>query len=226
MALQDRRDHRRRRGARQRRGKGGAFPITIGSGDETLYQLRSDTRPLSRKQRIRWRFRTDLTPATGQLVNWWEGNVAYGPDGDLYVGNTGGGAYSLTPGGQQRWVDQRGNSVWTTPAFDAQGNSYWGSVDLYAFSLDPNGHERWQTPFAGYVTSSPALGSDGTVYVGAFDGKLHALDPDTGVERWSFPTAEHIYGSPALASDAQGNTTAIYIGSADGSVYAVAPTAA
>ena len=207
----------------KRRGKGGSFPITIGSGDETLYQLRGDARKLKRKQRIRWRYRTDLTPATGQLVNWWEGNVAYGPSGDLFVGNTGGGAYSLTPGGKRRWVDQRGNSVWTTPAFDAQGNSYWGSVDLFAFSLDPDGHERWQTPFAGYVTSSPALGSDGTVYVGAFDGKLHALDPDTGVERWSFPTAAHIYSSAALASDAQGNTTAIYIGSADGTVYAVRP---
>ena len=172
---------------------------------------------------MRWRYRTDVAPATGQLVNWWEGNVAYGPSGDLFVGNTGGGAYSLTPGGQRRWVEQRANSVWTTPAFDAAGNSYWGSVDLTAFSLDPNGQQRWQTPFAGYVTSSPALGSDGTVYVGAFDGSLHALDPATGVPRWSFPTADHIYSSAALASDAAGNTTAIYIGSADGSVYAVRP---
>ena len=73
------------------------------------------------------------------------------------------------------------------------------------------------------VTSSPALGSDGTVYVGSFDRALHALDPATGAERWAFPTADHIYSSPALASDAAGATTAIYIGSADGSVYAVAP---
>ncbi len=207
----------------QRRGKRGSFPITIGSGDETLYQLRGDERRLSRKQRIRWRYRTDLGPATGQLVNWWEGNVAYGPTGDLFVGNTGGGAYSLTASGERRWVEQRANSVWTTPAFDAHGNSYWGSVDLYAFSLDPNGQLRWQTAFAGYVTSSPALGSDGTVYVGAFDGSLHALDPNTGLARWSFPTADHIYSSPALASDAQDATSAIYIASADGSVYAVRP---
>ena len=207
----------------KRRGKSGSFPITIGSGDETLYQLRGDDRRLSRKQRIRWRYRTDIGPATGQLVNWWEGNVAYGPSGDLFVGNTGGGAYSLTPGGERRWVEQRANSVWTTPAFDAQGNSYWGSVDLFAFSLDPNGELRWQVPFAGYVTSSPALGSDGTVYVGAFDGSLHALDPNTGLPRWSYPTADHIYSSPALASDAQGATTAIFIGSADGTVSAVRP---
>jgi outer membrane protein assembly factor BamB len=207
----------------QRTGARGGFPITIGSGDETLYRLRSNPRRLPRNKRVRWRFRSPLAPATTQLVNWWEGNVAYGPDANLYVGNTGGGTYSLTPQGDQRWVVQRGNSVWTTPAFDRQGNSYWGSVDLYAFSLDPSGQQRWQTPFAGYVTSSPALGSDGTVYVGAFDDALHALDPDTGLVRWSFPTAAHIYGSPALAHDAQGNTSAIYVGSADGSVYAVRP---
>ena len=207
----------------RRRGGDRGFPITIGSGDETLYQLRSDRRPLERRERIRWTFRTALAPATAQLVNWWEGNVAYGPDANLYVGNTGGGTYSLTSRGQQRWVVQRANSVWTTPAFDDAGNSYWGSVDLYAFSLDPSGGLRWQAPFAGYVTSSPALGSDGTVYFGAFDGALHALDPDSGLARWSFPTTEHIYGSPALAHDASGETSAIYIGSADGSVYAVRP---
>ena len=223
LALRHRRDHRRRRRARPGARSNGEFPITIGSGDETLYQLRSSNRKLSQAKRTRWTYRTPLQPATGQLVNWWEGNVAYGPDSNLYVGNTGGGAYSLTPDGQQRWITQRANSVWTTPAFDAAGNSYWGSVDFYAFSLDPAGNQRWQTFTPGYLTSSPALGSDGTVYIGSFDRSLHALDPATGAERWAFPTADHIYSSPALASDAAGNTTAIYIGSADGSVYAVAP---
>jgi outer membrane protein assembly factor BamB len=207
----------------ERTGRRRGFPITIGSGDETLYQLRSDPDRLSRADRVRWTFRSSLPPATTQLVNWWEGNVAYGPDGNLYVGNTGGGTFSLTPEGDQRWMVERGNSVWTTPAFDERGNSYWGSVDLFAFSLDPGGAQRWQTPFAGYVTSSPALGSDGAVYVGAFDGALHALDPDTGAVRWSFETAEHIYGSPALANDGEGRTSAIYVASADGSVYAVRP---
>ena len=206
-----------------RAGPNDEFPITIGSGDETLYQLRGTPKQLSAAKRTRWTFRTPLAPATGQLVNWWEGNVAYGPDSNLYVGNTGGGAFSLTPDGRQRWVTQRANSVWTTPAFDAEGNSYWGSVDFYAFSLDPAGNQRWQTFTPGYLTSSPALGSDGTVYIGSFDRSLHALDPATGAERWAFPTADHIYSSPALASDAAGNTKAIYIGSADGSIYAVAP---
>jgi outer membrane protein assembly factor BamB len=201
-------------------------PITIGSGDERLYRLRTNP-ALARKQRIVWAFRPTLPPAGGQQVSWWEGNVAIGPGGTIYAGNTGGAAYAINPGGTLRWAAPRGQSVWTTPAFGQgaeAGNSFWGSVDLYAFSLDQNGQQRWQTFTPGYVTSSPALGSDGTVYAGSFDHKLYALDPDTGGVRWAFPTDAHIYSSPALADDAAGGTTAIYIASADGSVYALDPS--
>ncbi len=57
----------------------------------------------------------------------------------------------------------------------------------------------------------------------SFDSKLYALDPATGVPKWTFPTSDHVYASPALGHDAAGHTTAIYIASADGSVYAVSP---
>ena len=223
MALSHRRDHRRGRRPRPTRRPQRRVPDHDRLRRRDALPAARHAEALSAAKRTRWTFRTPLAPATGQLVNWWEGNVAYGPDSNLYVGNTGGGAFSLTPDGGQRWVTQRANSVWTTPAFDAEGNSYWGSVDFYAFSLDPAGNQRWQTFTPGYLTSSPALGSDGTVYIGSFDRSLHALDPATGAERWAFPTADHIYSSPALASDAAGNTKAIYIGSADGSIYAVAP---
>jgi outer membrane protein assembly factor BamB len=200
-------------------------PLTIGSGDEKLYRLRTNP-GLSRKRRMVWSFGPTLPPAGGQVVSWWEGNVAIGPGGTIYAGNTGGAAYAINPNGTQRWAAPRGQSVWTTPAFGQgaeAGNSFWGSVDLYAFSLDQNGQQRWQTFTPGYVTSSPALGSDGTVYVGSFDHKVYALDPDTGQTRWSFATDAHIYSSPALADGPDGRTTAIYIASADGSVYALDP---
>ncbi|MFN8161687.1 MAG: PQQ-binding-like beta-propeller repeat protein [Solirubrobacterales bacterium] len=198
-------------------------PITIGSGDEVLYHLRGERRHLRRERRVIWRFRPTEPPATGQLVSWWEGNPAIGPDGLIYDGNTGGGAYAIRPNGTGKWAYRAGNSVWTTPAFGPSGRTYWGSVDLTAFALKPDGQPLWKRTVAGYVTSSPAIGSDGTVYVGAFDRQLHALDPDTGADRWSFATAEHIYGSPALSHDAQGDTTAIYVGSADGTMYALRP---
>ena len=169
LALRHRRDHRRRRRARPR-----LEQRRVPDHDRLR---RRDALPAAQLEPASSRRPSGpagptaprLQPATGQLVNWWEGNVAYGPDSNLYVGNTGGGAYSLTPDGQQRWITQRANSVWTTPAFDAAGNSYWGSVDFYAFSLDPAGNQRWQTFTPGYLTSSPALGSDGTVYIGSFD---------------------------------------------------------
>ena len=201
-------------------------PVTIGSGDERLYRLRTN-RHLSRKQRIVWAFAPTLPPVGGQQVSWWEGNVAIGPGGTIYAGNTGGAAYAINPDGTLRWAAPRGQSVWTTPAFGQgteAGNTFWGSVDLYAFSLDQAGHPRWQTFTPGYVTSSPALGSDGTVYVGSFDHKLYALDPDTGKVRWSFATDAHIYSSPALADGPDGRTREIYIASADGSVYALDPS--
>ena len=188
---------------------GRSAPITIGSGDERLYRLRT-TPGLSRKRRIVWSFRPTLPPAGGQQVSWWEGNVAIGPGGTIYAGNTGGAAYAINPDGTLRWAAQRGQSVWTTPAFGQgaeAGNSFWGSVDLYAFSLDQNGQQRWQTFTPGYVTSSPALGSDGTVYVGLVRSQPLRARPGHGSGRWSFATDAHIYSSPALAEGPDGRTT-------------------
>ncbi len=199
----------------------GSAPLTFGSGDALLYHL---TTPRSGRPRILWRFRPTKPPVGGQQVSWWEGNVAVGPSGDLYVGNTGGTAYALSPAGRLRWTFTAGQSIWTTPAFTADGSSYWGSLDFHIYRLDGHGRPLWKTFTPGYVVSSPAIGSDGTVYVGSFDSKLYALDPASGLPHWSFQTSDHVYASPALAHDATGRTTAIYIASTDGSVYALSPS--
>src|SRR5581483_9243863 len=167
--------------------------------------------------------RASVPPVKGQQVDWWEGNVAVGPDGNLYAGNTGGTAYVLRPNGRTVWTFTAGNSIWTTPAF-ADGSSYWGSLDLNIYRLDAKGHPVWHTFTPGFVISSPAIGSDGTVYIGSFDSHLYALDPSTGTPRWTFATSDHVYSSPALGHDARGHTNAIYIASTDGSVYALTPT--
>jgi outer membrane protein assembly factor BamB len=191
-------------------------PVTFGSGDERLYQVRADT------GRLRWTLKAPRPPADTQLVSWWEGNVAPGPDGDLYVGNTGGGAYRITPQGKVRWVDQRTNSVWTTPAFGPEGTTYWGSLDLSAFALGPDGRQRWAAPTLGYVVASPAVGTDGTVYTASFDGHVVARDPATGAARWTFATHDHVYASPALG-ERGGVTRDVYVASTDGAVYALTP---
>ncbi len=165
-----------------------------------------------------------MPPVKGQQVDWWEGNVAVGPAGILYAGNTGGTAYAVSPDGHLRWTFTAGNSIWTTPAFAPDGSSYWGSLDFHVYHLDAHGRSLWQTFTPGFVISSPAIGSDGTVYVGSFDSKLYALDPATGTPRWTFETSDHVYASPALGEDSSGHTDAIYIASTDGSVYALSPS--
>ncbi|MGZ4345407.1 MAG: outer membrane protein assembly factor BamB family protein [Solirubrobacteraceae bacterium] len=197
--------------------------VTIGSADENLYHLSTNPRRLSSARRVLWKYHARLPPATGQLVDWWEDNVAYGPDGDIYTGNTGGVIYSFTPSGRLRWTFRAGNSVWTMPAFGADGHTFWGSVDRSIYGLSSTGSQLWNTGTVGFVVSSPAIGSDGTVYIGSFDSKLYALDPTTGKPKWSFGTNDHIYSSPALGRDAHGATDTIYLASTDGSVYALTP---
>ena len=196
-------------------------PLTFGSGDAKLYHV---TTPRRGRPRIVWTFRADVPPVPTQRVDWWEGNVAIGPGGVLYAGNTGGSAYAISPDGRRLWAFTAGNSLWTTPAFANDGSSFWGSLDLHVYHLSPAGTPLWQTFTPGYVISSPAIGSDGTVYVGSFDSRLYALDPATGAVRWSFATSDHIYASPALGQDRAGATDAIYVASTDGSVYALSPS--
>ena len=162
LALPDRRDHRRRRGAR-RLDRGQARASRSRSAPATSASTSCAARPgkLPRQQRIALAFAPTSPPATGQLVNWWEGNVAYGP-----------GRRPLRRQHRRRRLRAQprrdpalGRPSAATrcgrrpPSAGPSGNSYWGSVDLYAFSLDPNGQQRWQTFTPGYVTSSPALGS-------------------------------------------------------------------
>lgn len=195
--------------------------VTIGSADDYLYHL--STKPRARR-RVLWKYLATLKPATGQLVDWWEDNIAYGPDGNIYTGNTGGVIYSFTPQGRLRWTfTGAGNSVWTMPSFGPDGTTYWGSVDRNVYALNGTGGEVWSRPTLGFVVSSPALGSDGTIYIGSFDSSLYALNPTTGLPKWTFGTNDHIYSSPALAHNAQGQTSEIYIASTDGSVYALSP---
>jgi outer membrane protein assembly factor BamB len=197
------------------RRRGGPATVTFGSGDEHVYRLSTARRPLSRRARTLWRFRATRRPATGQLVNWWEGNVTMGFGGTLFAGNTGGAEYSLTPGGRLRWLFPAGNSVWSNAAIADDGTVFFGSLDLTVYAVGPRGRLKWSTGTGNFVTSSPAIGRDGTVYIGSFDGGLYALDPDDGAVRWRFEADDHVYASPALGP------RLVYIASADGSVYAL-----
>ena len=208
---------RRRRSAPER-----PVPVTFGSGDEASTGCADGPR---RATRASWRAAPTLAPATGQLVNWWEGNAASGPDGTLFVGNTGGGAYALTPTGTLRWAHQRGQlGLDDARRSPATGRRYWGSVDLASFALDRDGHERWSAAALGYVTSSPALGARRRRSTSApSTAGCTRSTPRTGAERWTLPDRRPRLQLAGAREDAAGSTTAIYIASTDGSVYALAP---
>ena len=142
----------------KRRGKGsGAFPITIGSGDETSLPAARRHPQAQAQAGIVWRYRTDLTPATGSTSTGGRATPPTAPGGDLFVGNTGGGAYSLTPGGKQAGSTSAGQL-----GVDDAGLRYAQAQQLLGLGR-PVRRSRsirkatsaGRRRYAGYVTSRP-----------------------------------------------------------------------
>jgi outer membrane protein assembly factor BamB len=194
--------------------------ITFISGDGHMYHFQTGDMPMS--ERPVWVYEAELRPQVS-YNRWFEGNVAVGFDGTYYSGNTNFLYYAIHPDGTLKWTYPTDSNNWSMAAIGDDGSIYWGSLDTYIRSVAPDGDEIWRARTLGFVAASAAVGSDGTVYIGSFDSNLYALEPQTGRVKWKFPTADHIYASAALQADAQGQTTAILFGSADGTFYAVDP---
>ncbi len=193
--------------------------VIFPSGDGFLYVLRMlDGLELTR-------FDARVAPHTG-YNNWWEGNIAVGYDGVLYAGNTNFNYYAINPDGKLRWTYATGANNWSQAGISGKGTLYWGSNDTFIRAVNALGKELWRKRTLGFIAASAAVGMDGTVYIGSFDSYFYALDGDTGKVKWRFKTNDHIYASAALAEDADGNTAAIYVGSADGNLYALDPAGA
>lgn len=198
----------------------GYSAITFISGDGNMYRFRIDDVPM--EQRKIWTFEAELRPGVS-YNRWFEGNVAVGPDGTLYAGNTNFNYYAVNPDGTLKWTYETASNNWSQAAFANDGTIFWGSLDTYIRGVSPEGKELWRTRTLGFIAASAAVGSDGTVYMGGFDSNLYALDPKKGDVKWKFGASDHIYSSAALDRDAAGTTTAIYFGSADGTLYALRP---
>jgi outer membrane protein assembly factor BamB len=200
----------------------GEAPLVFISGDGNMYGFRLDENIANPADRLLWKYQAELRPGVS-FNRWFEGNVAVGPDGTLYAGNTNFLYYAISPTGELKWTYPTDSNNWSLAAFGQDGAIYWGSNDTFIRAVSPSGKELWKTRTLGFIAASAAVGSDGTVYIGSFDSSLYALDPATGKVSWKFPTLDHIYASAALGQDRAGNTNAIYVGSADGSLYAIRP---
>ncbi len=200
--------------------------VTFISGDGFMYHFRTGDDIAGEFQaadkRLVWKFEAEPRPGLS-FNRWFEGNVAVGPDGTLYAGNTNFNYYAIHSDGSLKWAYSTGSNNWSQAAFGDDGTIYWGSVDTFIRAVSSAGEERWRRRTLGFIAASAAIGSDGAVYIGSFDSHLYALEPDTGRVRWKFPVQDHIYSSAALGADVSGSTTAIYFGSADGNLYALRP---
>lgn len=197
--------------------------VYVGSGDGYLYAFDRDDggEPL-------WRFAADPPRTYGGLINWFEGNVAIGPDGTLYVPNDNFCTYAVDRAtGESRWCFRTLDQTWSLPAVHPRtGRLFIGNNALLpgapnVYGVNPeDGSEAWRRSTAGSVAASPLLtdeGDDGLVVVGSFDGFVRAYRQD-GEEVWSFAARDHIYASPGELPDGT-----IVQPAADGTVYALDP---
>ncbi len=189
--------------------------VVVPSGDGFLYCLETRT-----GEQV-WKFDGN-EELKGHFNNWFEGNVAVGPDGTLYAGNTNFRYYALTRQGNLKWTYQTGSNAWSIAGIAPDGTIIWGSCDTFIHGVSQQGKRKWRKRTLGFISASAAIGLDGTAYLGSFDSYLYAINARTGKVTWRFKTNDHIYASAALLED-QNQTRLILVGSTDGILYAVNP---
>ena len=198
--------------------------VYFGSGDGFLRALNRDDGEEA------WRFEADDPSDVDEdaLIKWYEGNVAMGLNGDLYVPNGNHCTYGIDrDDGTKLWCYHTRDQTWSLPALNPETNRlFMGSnyplLENF-WQLDPaDGSKLWKFATLGSVAASPVVTStdaDGLVAVGSFDGFLYGIQQDDPEEpRFAYGARDHIYASPAQAADGT-----LIQPSADGTVYAINP---
>jgi outer membrane protein assembly factor BamB len=194
--------------------------VYFGSGDGILRAADAGT------GRIVWTMHADDPSKVGSLIDWFEGNVAIGTQGTLYVPNDNFLFYALDRDtGAVSWAYKMPDQTWSLPSIDpTTGLLYIGNNNLLpllgknTFAIGPAATTEWAKATLGTIAASPLLTADGKVIVGGFDGTVRAYAAEDGSPLWEVATRDHIYASPAQLPDG-----AIVQPSADGTVYAVSP---
>lgn len=136
-------------------------------------------------------------------------------NGVVYVSSLGKAVFALDARtGRQRWRFATAGQVYSSPTVDpALGMVYIGGSDSYLYALDAaTGALRWRQQLAS-AAGTPRL-LHGQLYV-ISGGYLYALHPATGAMLW-----QYVAGEGAISPLGVG-AGALYIGSADGYLYAL-----
>ena len=144
-------------------------------------------------------------------------------------------APSTTPGFQVQWTYPTGGAIWGAPAI-SDGVVYFGSDDHNLYAVEAQtGLLKWKFATQGLVRSRPAILA-GLAYFTSDDGYLYALNAQSGNQAWRVdignvsesekrenpgtnpdPTRfDYLQSSPIVVDGW------VYVGSADGKVYALA----
>jgi outer membrane protein assembly factor BamB len=194
--------------------------VYFGSGDGKLRALNAKTGA------VVWTMAADDPSVNSAYINWFEGNIALGMDGNLYAPNDNYFIYAVDRAtGTPQWKFKTPDQTWSLPAVDpATGTLFVGNNNMVpllganTFCIAPDGGRNWSASTLGTVAASPMLTEDGQAIFGAFDGYVHAYDQVSGEENWSLATRDHVYSSATKLPDGT-----IVVPSADGSLYAMDP---
>ncbi len=152
-----------------------------------------------------------------------QSSPAIGSDGTIYVGSGDHYLHAINPDGTIKWSFKTGDKVLSSPVIGADGTIYLGSYDKKLYALNPDGTEKWNYETKGwfYYNDTPTVGADGLIYVTAYDTTfgfskwLYAFNSDGKIE-WVFTGGDAVEAAPAISKDGT-----IYIGSINGTLYAI-----
>jgi len=181
--------------------------------------------------RTEWRFPTPLSTGLqrGAGVPTMLGDL-------VMVGSFNGSVYALDrQTGRQVWKFKTHlPPQWAAMMFGVVGcpavskdgkHVYFGASDARVYALDAgSGQLEWSHPIGADVSAPVAVGSDNTIYAAGWTGTgagLVALDGRTGEEKWRF-SPEDVRRLDTLAASSPALWGGmVYVGSLDGSLYAV-----
>ena len=139
---------------------------------------------------------------------------------------------ALAQSGTPLWSHEIGGQLWAPLKYD-EGRLYFGADDGIFRSFDTGSQEvTWQFETDGIIRSGAEI-ADGMVLFASDDGFLYALAAQSGAEIWRFdlggsdvarvlPATDPPYEYDYLHSSPVHHEGTIYVGSADGALYAVA----
>ena len=138
---------------------------------------------------------------------------------------------ALAQSGTPLWSQEIGGQLWAPLKHDG-GSLYFGADDAIFRAFDVDRREvRWDFETGGIIRSGAEV-AEGVVFFASDDGSLYALAAGSGDEIWRFdlgssdmaralPATDPPYEYDYLHSSPVHHEGTIYVGSADGALYAI-----